>query len=93
MKKLPAGVPRAAIYVDEHGRADMSWRNVPDSEKPPRALRGPGHGASKGIGKQSHADRAIQDAYGAGLIVDEIIIRETLISIRRSRPRDRVDNF
>ena len=35
LKKLPAGVPRTAIYVDEHGRADMSWHNVPDNEKPP----------------------------------------------------------
>ena len=42
-KKLPAGVPLSAIYIDEEGRADMSWRNVPDSEKPPRALSGPGH--------------------------------------------------
>ena len=31
-KKLPAGVPLSAIYIDEQGRADMSWRNVPDSE-------------------------------------------------------------
>ena len=54
LKKLPAEMPRAAIYVDEHGRADMSWRNVPDNEKPPGTLSGPGHGASKGIGKQCH---------------------------------------
>ena len=27
-------LPRSAIYVDEQGRADMSWRNVPDNEKP-----------------------------------------------------------
>ena len=75
-KKLPAGVPRTAIFVDEHGRADMSWRNVPDNEKPPGALRGPGHGASKGIGKQSHADRPIQDAYGPGPIMDEVNPRD-----------------
>ena len=76
LKKLPAGVPRTAIFVDEHGRADMSWRNVPDNEKPPGALRGPGHGASKGIGKQSHADRPIQDAYGSGPIMDEVNPRD-----------------
>ena len=76
MKKLPAGVPRTAIFVDEHGRADMSWRNVPDNEKPPGALRGPGHGASKGIGKQSHADRPVQDAYGSGPIMDEVNPRD-----------------
>ena len=47
LKKLPAGVPRTAIFVDEHG-ADMSWRNVSDNEKPPGA-RGPSHGARKAI--------------------------------------------
>ena len=48
-KKLPAGVPLSAIFIDEEGRADMSWRNVPDSEKPPGALSGPGHGKGKGV--------------------------------------------
>ena len=52
----------------------MSSRNVPDNEKAPGALSGPGHG--KGVGKASHADRAIQDAYGAGPIVDEINPRD-----------------
>ena len=47
-KRLPAGVPLSAIYIDEEGRADMSWRNVPDAEKPPGALRGPGHGQGRG---------------------------------------------
>ena len=69
-------MPRTAMYVDEHGRADMSWRNVPESEKPPGALRGSGYGASTGIGKQSHADRAVQDSYGPGPIVDEINPRD-----------------
>ena len=31
----------------------MSWRSVPDSEKPPEALSGPGHGKGKGVGKQT----------------------------------------
>ena len=71
-KKLPAGVPISAIYIDEEGRADMSWRNVPDSEKPPGALSGPGHGKGKGVGKQTHAAHAVQDAYGTGPIMDEV---------------------
>ena len=54
----------------------MSWRNVPDNEKPPGALSGPGHGGSKGVGKATHVDRAIHDAYGTGPIVDEINPRD-----------------
>ena len=45
---------------------------VPDSEKPPGALSGPGHGKGKGVGKQTHAARAVDDAYGPGPIMDEI---------------------
>ena len=33
-KKLPAGVPLSAIYIDEEGRADMSWRNGPTPRSP-----------------------------------------------------------
>ena len=50
----------------------MSWRSVPDSEKPPGVLSGPGHGKGKGVGKQTHAARAVDDAYGPGPIMDEI---------------------
>ena len=73
-KKLPAGVPISATYIDEEGRADMSWRNVPDCEKPPRALSGPGHGK----GKQTHAANTVQDAYGAGPIMDEVNPRDPM---------------
>ena len=41
------GAALSAIFLDDQGRADMSWRNVPDSEKPPGALRGPGHGKAR----------------------------------------------
>ena len=51
------------------GRYELA---VPDSEKPPGALSGPGHGKGKGVGKQTHAARAVEDAYGPGPIMDEI---------------------
>ena len=41
-----------------------------------RSLQGRYHGGSKGVGKATHADRAIHDAYGAGPIVDEINPRD-----------------
>ncbi|CAE7624089.1 unnamed protein product, partial [Symbiodinium pilosum] len=73
--KEPAGVPLSAVYIDEEGRADMSWRNVPDSKKPPGALSGPGHGKGKGVGKQT---QAVEDAYGPGPIMDEVNPRDPL---------------
>ena len=54
----------------------MSWCNVPDAEKVPGALSGPGHGKGKGVGKQTHAAMAVQDAYGPGQILDEVVILE-----------------
>ena len=56
----------------------MSWRNVPDPEKPPEALSGPGHGKGKGVGKQTHAAKAVEDAYGPGPIMGEINSRDPL---------------
>ena len=63
-KKVPKHAKRY-FFVDEQGRADMSYRNTPDSKKPPRALSGPGHdkGSGKGVGKATHAAHAIQDSY------------------------------
>ena len=56
----------------------MSWRNAPDSEKPPETLSGPGHGKGKGVGKQTHAAHAVQDAFGTGPIMDEVNPRDPL---------------
>ena len=67
-------MPLSAIYIDEEGRADMSWRNVPD--EPAGALSGPSHRKGKGVGKQTHADRAVADAWGVGPIMDEINPRD-----------------
>ena len=47
----------------------MSWRNVPDSQKVSGA---------KGVGKQTHAAHAVQDAYGAGPIMDEVNPRDPM---------------
>ena len=47
---------------------------MPNSEKPPGALAG--HGKGKGVGKQTHADNAVPDAYGPGQILDEINPRD-----------------
>ena len=78
-KKLPAGVPLSAMFIDEQGRADMSWRNVPDNEKPPGALCGPGHGKGKGVGKYSHAMHPQADAWGPGDIMARVNPRDPAI--------------
>ena len=61
---------------------------MPDSEKVPGALKGPGHGKGKGVGKQTHAENVRSDAFGPGDIMARLNPRDPLID-----PADFIPEF